>query len=82
MFAIWRHRSSGERFLVVIGDGQVNVAAGPLLDGDDARQVLETQGNQAHNPLVLLDMRRVPQAYVREYTIDKRGQAVPAVPSD
>ena len=82
MFAIWGHRSSGERFLVVIGDGQVNVAAGPLLDGDDARQVLETHGNQAHNPLVLLDIRRVPKAYVREYATDKRGQALPVVLSD
>jgi hypothetical protein len=82
MFEIWRHRGSGERFLVVVRDGQVNVAAGPLLSDDDPRQVLETHGNQAHNPLVLLNMRRAPEAYAREYTTNRRGHAVPAVPSD
>src|SRR5262249_44471652 len=50
MFEIWRHRGSGERFLVVVRDGQVNVAAGPLLSDDEPREVLETHGNQAHNP--------------------------------
>jgi hypothetical protein len=82
MFEIWRHPGSGERFLVVVREGQVNVAAGPLSSDDDPREVLETHGNQAHNPRVLLNMRRAPQAYVREYTSNRRGQAVPVVPSD
>jgi hypothetical protein len=82
VFEIWRHRGSGKRFLVVVRDGQVNVAAGPLLSDDDPREVLETHGNQAHNPRVLLSMRRAPEAYVREYTTNRRGQAVPVVRSD
>ena len=81
MFEIWRHRTSGERFLVLVRDGRVNVAAGPLLAGDDPRFVLETHGNQAHNPKALLNMQRVPQDYVREYTTDTRGQVVPVVSS-
>jgi len=82
MFEIWRHRGSGERFLVVVRDGMVNVAAGPLAPGDDPRRVLETRGNQNHNPHALLHMRRVPGAYLREYTRNQRGQAIPVVPSD
>jgi hypothetical protein len=50
MFEIWRHRASGERFLVVVRDGRVTVAAGPLPPGDDPRRVLETHGCQAHQP--------------------------------
>jgi hypothetical protein len=81
MFEIWRHRTNGQRFLVVVRDGQVTVAAGPLPPSDDPRRVLETHGTQAHNPLALLDMRRAPRAYVREYTTDKHGRAVPVAPS-
>jgi hypothetical protein len=81
MFEIWRHRGSGERFLVVVRAGRVNVAAGPLPPGEDPRRVLETHGCQAHNPPALLHMRRVPQAYARECTTDERGRAVPVAPS-
>jgi hypothetical protein len=82
MFEIWRHRTSGERFLVAVRDGRVNVAAGPLPPGKDPRRVLETHGCQAHNPLALLDIRRTPGAYAREYTTDRRGRAVPVTPAD
>lgn len=76
MFEIWRHRATGERYLVVVRDGQVNVAAGPLGAHDDPRRVLATHGNQNHNPMALLDLRRSPRAYVREYTTDRAGQVV------
>ena len=83
MFEIWRHRSSGERFLVVVRDGQVNVAAGPLRADEDPREVLATHGNQDHNPLALLNMRNVPEAYVREYVANgPYGSVVPAPQSD
>jgi hypothetical protein len=58
---IWRHCSIGEWFLVLVRDGRANVAAGPLTSADDPRRLLEARGNQAHNPSVLLNMRRVPR---------------------
>jgi hypothetical protein len=76
MFEIWRDRGTGERYLVVVRDGMVIVAAGPLARGDDPRQVLATHGNQQHNPVALLAMRRLPGAYIREYTTDRTGQVV------
>jgi hypothetical protein len=82
MFEIWRHRASGERFLVVVRAGQVAVAAGPLPPGKDPRRVLESHGCQAHNPRALPDMRRTPGADARDYTTDKRGRAVPVAPAD
>jgi hypothetical protein len=83
MFEIWRHRSTGERFLVVVREGRVNVAAGPLGADEDPRQVLETHSNQNHNPLALLDMQYTPEAYAREYTTTgPYGRAVPVLPLD
>ena len=75
MFEIWRHIRTGERYLVVVRDGRANVAAGPLPPEDDTRVVLETRGNQNHNPRALLDMRRMLGDYAREYTTDARGSA-------
>lgn len=79
MFEIWQHRASGARYLVVVYDGAACVAAGPLPASDDPRRVLETHGNQSHNPKALVDMRRMPEAYRREYTTGLGGHAV-AVP--
>jgi len=76
MFEIWRHTATGQRFLVVVRNDRVMVAAGPLGVDDDPRRVLETHGNQNHNPQALLHMRREPEAYAREYTIDRSGHAV------
>ncbi len=80
MFEIWRHIESGARYLVLVRDGKANVAAGPLASYDDPRLVLETHGNQHHNPHALLHLRRAPHDYEREYTTDKDGRAV--IPSD
>jgi len=77
MFEIWRHTDTGERYLVVVRDGVVNVAAGPLLPHEDPHRVLETRSNQHHNALALLEMRRSPWQYRREYTTDEHGRAVP-----
>jgi hypothetical protein len=73
-FEIWIHRKSGEKFLVVVAGGIVNVAAGPLLPGQDPVEVLETHGNQSHNPKALLDMRKRPSDYEWEYAADKYGK--------
>jgi hypothetical protein len=78
MFEIWRHVRSGERYLVVVRDGMVNVAAGPLSERQDPREVLATHSNQQHNPRALLHMRRAPQEYVREYTSAADGSVVSA----
>ena len=85
MFEIWRHVDSGERFLVVFRDGLVSVAAGPLSPDDDPRHILETHGNQNHNPLALVSMNRERGEYVREYVADIHGRIthlgnVPAPP--
>ena len=80
MFEIWRHVGSGARYLVVVRDGMVNLAAGPLRWGEDPCRVLETHSNQEHNPMALLHIRRAPQEYVREYTTDRDGRAVPVEP--
>jgi hypothetical protein len=77
MFEIWRNTESGERYLVVARDGDAFVAAGPLADHEDSRRVLERHSNQHHNTWALLDMRRRPAVYRREYTTDRRGRAVP-----
>ena len=76
MFEIRQHIDSGQRYLVVVRDGRVSVAAGPLWPHEDAAHVLQTHGNQRHNPRALLDIRRHPAAYQREYTTDKAGRVV------
>ena len=76
MFEIWQHTESGRRYLVITRGGMVTVAAGPLGAHDDPRRVLETHGNQNHNPQALIDIRRTPAAYRREYTTDTNGHAV------
>jgi hypothetical protein len=76
MFEIWRHRVSGQRFLVIVRDRAVTVAAGPLDVNDDPRRVLETHSNQNHNPAALMHIRRAPDQYLREYTTDAAGHAV------
>jgi len=76
MFEIWQHLASGRRYLVVVRQGYVSVAAGPLHPSDDPRRVLGTHGNQEHDPRVLLDMHHHPDAYRREYTTDPDGRAV------
>ena len=76
MFEIWQHLPSGQRYLVVVRSGHVNIAAGPLAPEDDPRRVLETHGNQAHNPGALLDIHHHPDAYRREYTTVPDGCAV------
>ena len=73
-FEIWRHKDNGRRYLVVYRDGQALAAAGPIGDHEDPRQVLETHGNQRHNPGALLEMRRAPDRYVREYAADIHGR--------
>ena len=80
MFEIWRHAVSGERFLVVVREGAATVAAGPLAAHDDARYILETHGNQNHNPWALLGMRRAPEEYIREYARDRHGHIVALEP--
>ncbi len=77
MFEIWRHIASGARYLVVVRGGVVNVAAGPLTPDQEPRATLERHLNQHHNPQALLDLRKYPEDYVREYTTDKQGRAVP-----
>ncbi len=77
MFEIWRHRASGERYLVLVRDGAPNVAAGPLGADEDPRTTLERHANQHHNARALLDLRRNPRAYIREYATDEEGRAVP-----
>lgn len=79
-FEIWRHRTSGERYLVAVRDGQVSVAAGPLRPDQEPRDTLERHANQAHNPQALLHIRRVPHAYAREYTTDAHGRAIEVAP--
>src|SRR5215211_4394064 len=76
MFEIWQHIESGQRYLVVVRDGLVSVAAGPLMIGDDPRLVLETHSNQNHNPRALLDIRRAPESYRREFTTGNDGHAL------
>ena len=82
MFAIWRHRETGRRYLVVERDGIVSVAAGPLDRHDDPRRILETHGNQEHNARALLEIRRHPEQYLREYSTDRTGRAVPVADGD
>lgn len=82
MFEIWRNTESGERYLVIVRGGSVLVAAGPLKDHEDSRRVLENRSNQHHNTWALLDMRRRPAAYRREYTRDRRGRAIPVPEED
>ncbi len=77
MFEIWRHSTSGDRYLVAVRRGVVNVAAGPLTLGQEPRATLERHANQNHNPQALLHIRKFPKDYVREYTTDKQGRAVP-----
>jgi len=79
VFEIWRHIASGERYLVLVRAGQVDVAAGPLPPGDDPGVVLERHANQRHNPTALLHIRRAPHEYAREFTTDAQGRAI-AVP--
>ena len=76
MFEIWRHRGTGERFLVAYHFGIANAAAGPLRPGEDPPKVLETRSNQNHNVQALLEMRAHPEDYEREYGKDKSGKAV------
>jgi hypothetical protein len=76
-FEIWRHRETGQRYLVVWRSGVAQVAAGPLCPHEDAAHVLETHGNQHHNAFALLDMRKHPAAYLREFVQDEDGRAVP-----
>ena len=78
MFEIWRHVRSGERFLVVVRDGVVNVADGPLRAWQDPHEVPETRGNLEHNPRALLHMRRAPHEYVGEYTTGGDGSVIDA----
>ena len=78
MYEIWRHAETGKRFLVVVRDGRATVAAGPLAVWDDPRRVLETHGNQNHNPWELVKMRHAPGEYIREYTSDRPGRVVDA----
>ena len=75
-FEIWQHRASGERYLVAVRNGVVNVAAGPPGHHDDPATVLETHGNQHHNALALLDMRRNPNDYRSEYMVGTDYHAV------
>ncbi len=77
MFEIWRHITSGDRYLVAVRRGVVNVAAGPLTLGQEPRITLERHANQNHNPQALLHIRQAPHAYVREYITDKEGHAIP-----
>jgi hypothetical protein len=76
VFEIWQHLESGERYLMVIRGGIVEVAAGPLRAWDDPRWVLETHRNQEHTARALLHMRRAPHEYAREYTTGPDGGAV------
>ncbi len=77
MFEIWRHSASGDRYLVAVRDGVVNVAAGPLTPDQEPRATLEQHLNQHHNPRALLDLRKFPEDYTYEYTTDKQGRAIP-----
>ena len=77
MFEIWRHRPSGKRYLVAVRGGVVNVAAGPLKPYEEPRDTLERHANQNHNTWALLDLRQFPEEYVREYTTDQQGRAIP-----
>ncbi len=76
MFEIWEHVPSRRRYLIVVRDDQVWVAAGPLDPTDDPRRVLETRGNPPPNSKALLQMHRAPEAYRREYTTGADGRAV------
>jgi hypothetical protein len=76
MFEIWRHITTGQRYLVVCRENRATAAAGPLPEFQDPVRVLEQHGNQEHNPYALLDMRRSPESYVREYGLDRRGHAI------
>jgi hypothetical protein len=75
-FEIWQHRTSGERSLVVSHAGLTVVAAGPLRPNEDPAHVLGTHSNQHHNTQALLDMRRHPEAYRRQWVLDAAGHAV------
>ena len=81
-FEIWWRRGSGERYLVVVRDGTVWVAAGPLAAHADPRAILARHGNQHHNVSALMDMRRTPGHYLREDTSNVPGEvvALPDVP--
>lgn len=76
MFEIWRHRRSGERYLVAYHFSKVNACAGPLRAYEDPVKVLETHSNQNHNTMVLLAMRANPEDYQREYWQDEDGKVV------
>jgi hypothetical protein len=76
VFEIWRHIATGERYPVAVREGTANVAAGPLRAEDDPRCVLETHGNQRHNPRALMRMRHAPQEFVREYATGRDGRAI------
>jgi hypothetical protein len=76
-FEIWRHRETGQRYLVSWRSGVAQVAAGPLDPGEEAAHVLETHSNQHHIVFPLLDMRQHPEAYLREFVTDEDGHAVP-----
>lgn len=65
---------------MVVGSGGVTVAAGPLVADDAPRHVLEVHANPHHNPSALLDMRKAPQNYAREYTTDAQRNAVAVSP--
>jgi hypothetical protein len=73
MFEIWRHIATGRRYLVVCRDGRATAAAGPLREIEDPIHILEAHGNPSRNPHALLEMRKSPQNYVREYVQDRRG---------
>jgi hypothetical protein len=73
---IWRHEFTGKRCLVVVRDGLVTVAAGPLWPGDDPRLVVATHGNQELNPRALLHMNQARNEYVREYVRERKGTIV------
>jgi hypothetical protein len=77
MFEIWRHILTGRRYRVVSRNGRATAAAGPLPEFQDPAWILEQHGNQDHNPHALLDMRKSPGNYAREYYLDPRGKARP-----
>jgi hypothetical protein len=81
VFEIWRHVASGARYLVVVRDDQVTVAAGPLNPDDDPRLVVAGRTNQQHNPRALLHIRKTPLEYEREYASVQPGH-VAAITDD
>ena len=77
-YEIWRARTTGERYLVLVQFGTTLAAAGPLAPGDDPRRILEARANQHHNPSALLEMHARPEAFQRELVLNEMHRAVPA----